>query len=368
MNCLICYDDVNERSFKCNNCTNNLCNECVTHYFNDCKQSGIVPCCPHVGEKNKRCLEIAYSNVKYLDENILHLYNDCIYEFLSKNKDLMTEIEHKKLISSAIENLINIKRNFVSEKFPAAVRLTTRIAFSKKIDKVTKENRKKIEVKVRGDGTAKNCPNSFCPRGILLVENNIYTCNRCQDHFCIQCEKKMNSSHVCSQEDIESVNLIKSFIKCPKCKFPVLKSEGCNFITCSNCNTDFSYTTGEETNHGSYNNKISVKEAEKYTLSSSLVNSYNPDFISLIRRIEDLEPKDPSREALKELIDKIAEKITGNTSLYKLKNKLSKEYEKYKLHVNSNNIYYSLLHDIMDKDKKKELVLEDLINVLERIC
>ena len=59
------------------------------------------------------------------------------------------------------------------------------------------------------------CMNISCD-GFL---NEDLTCLTCLHQFCSHCEKQLDEGHICKQEDIDSVDVIRSCVKCPTCNF-----------------------------------------------------------------------------------------------------------------------------------------------------
>lgn len=83
-----------------------------------------------------------------------------------------------------------------------------------------------------------------------ICEN--YTCNKC---FVIKGKKNDDTLHVCKEEDIASAELIKKETKpCPKCGEGIYKTEGCQVMFCTSCNTPFNWTTLEIIKKGNIHN------------------------------------------------------------------------------------------------------------------
>jgi len=79
--------------------------------------------------------------------------------------------------------------------------------------------------------------------------NKDYVCGLCHTKVCKDCHEELvdieNNEHVCKQENIDSVKLIKDETKpCPTCKTRVFKIEGCNQMFCVQCHTGFDWATG----------------------------------------------------------------------------------------------------------------------------
>lgn len=101
---------------------------------------------------------------------------------------------------------------------------------------------------------AYHCKTPDC-RGFIEIENKVrdFTCEVCQVKNCIEC-KAIHEGKTCQQfqdeinpdaknhrENAESETAIKNLIaagqamNCPRCEIPVMKQEGCDFLTCTTC-------------------------------------------------------------------------------------------------------------------------------------
>ena len=88
----------------------------------------------------------------------------------------------------------------------------------------------------------KKCPGENC-RGYL---DSNFKCGMCNIICCHEChEIKNNDNHVCKPEDIETARLITNDTRsCPSCAVAIFKTEGCDQMYCTQCNTAFSWNTG----------------------------------------------------------------------------------------------------------------------------
>ena len=108
----------------------------------------------------------------------------------------------------------------------------------------------------------KPCPAPDC-RGFLSTQ---WKCGICSTKVCPHChvitrlgeKDKENATnllvHECSKEDLATAELIaKDSKNCPKCGVIIQKSEGCNQMWCTNCNTAFNWKTLEIINGNIHN-------------------------------------------------------------------------------------------------------------------
>jgi len=91
--------------------------------------------------------------------------------------------------------------------------------------------------------TIGHCPQNDC-RGFLKED---YTCGLCNTVACKKCHEKLgDDEHKCDENNIETVKEIKKSTKsCPNCKTLIFKTEGCNTMWCTQCNTAFDWKTGK---------------------------------------------------------------------------------------------------------------------------
>jgi hypothetical protein len=88
------------------------------------------------------------------------------------------------------------------------------------------------------------CPADSC-RGFVM--RNDHTCGVCSQTVCKHCLALNSDEHVCDESDIQSAKLIlKSSKPCPKCAARIHKIDGCDQMWCTQCQTSFSWTTGQE--------------------------------------------------------------------------------------------------------------------------
>ena len=90
----------------------------------------------------------------------------------------------------------------------------------------------------------RNCLSETC-HGFL---NNQWKCGICSTQFCKDCHeiKSVTDTHSCNPETVATVSLMRTDTKpCPNCHFGIFKIDGCDLMWCTQCNTAFSWRTGE---------------------------------------------------------------------------------------------------------------------------
>ena len=89
------------------------------------------------------------------------------------------------------------------------------------------------------------CPAENC-RG--FVSRAKHQCGVCDQKICGKClvPTKPEEEHTCLDSDVQTAELVlKTSKPCPKCAARIHKIEGCDQMWCTQCNTPFSWRTGE---------------------------------------------------------------------------------------------------------------------------
>ena len=345
MYCSICIDQITEnKEIKCN-CGTVVCTNCYESYINHCEtQINTLPKCPNIKCSN----EHEWDEIKYLNTPLLDKYAELVFNYISKNEDFTKIYNDQKLLKELKEKIQNEKNIYVKNKYDPCIAEIIKICYSQKIKKLNKENKDFIKKAI--DDKNIKCFNLIC-KGKLGILNEYLICNLCDTKFCNECQKKYNENHECLKEDIESVNFVKSLVKCPKCKYAVIKSIGCDNITCSLCHTNFSYISGEKTTAGNH-----VKREKINIMSHNLFTELNDKTYST-SYIEKISLKKPSIIDIKTIIT-IYNKIIEEKQKSKIL--LLKSYLKYKKFIHQNKIYSILCNELIELHNDKKLTNEIL--------
>jgi hypothetical protein len=123
---------------------------------------------------------------------------------------------------------------------------------------------------------------SFTITGHCVKENcnglidQTWKCTSCDTKVCKKCMKYKEEGHICKDEDIESMKLIRSDSKpCPSCKVRIHLYEGCNQAWCTNCNTAFNWRTMKLIRSGFFHNPHFAEWQVKNGHDSLPVANYN---------------------------------------------------------------------------------------------
>ena len=96
-----------------------------------------------------------------------------------------------------------------------------------------------------------NVSNVVCQcsvEGCVGTIDDSFKCTTCWTKHCSICWKVENEGHVCDPADVKSIAVINKVSHCPKCRAPIIRSEGCDHMTCSICGTHYNYVTGVQIN------------------------------------------------------------------------------------------------------------------------
>jgi len=129
------------------------------------------------------------------------------------------------------------------------------------------------------------CLNIEC-KGYIMSNN--YKCGMCNMEICDKCHLEITNKHECNDNDIESVNLIKSDTKpCPVCFVRIHKYEGCDQAYCTQCRTAFSYNTGK-IERGRIHNPHYYEQIQKLNINIDCENEDPGFFIYSKNRSDDI--------------------------------------------------------------------------------
>jgi hypothetical protein len=295
---------------------------------------------------------------KYQKLCLDYIKNDNFDDIISKNNQ-----------KTIIQKIRNERHQFIKKSYPPAINYVIDVALKSKLYRIDKKNQEHIKHTINKSN--KKCPNILCYSGILDVN---YICLACTNKFCKKCEAQITDqgySHTCKKEDLDSINTIDKLVKCPKCKLPVTKSQGCDNITCSICKTNFDFITGKITSAG--NHSDDTLTLKNHDLQPSIIlakdKKYNEEFLNLLRKIENKKPKDDSFKIVLSWLKRyifLEEKMNGKEFEYndpdyeEILNKISKRYENYKLSLNKKQAYFKYIALIQKFHAKNELTYEIL--------
>lgn len=344
MECVVCLDK-SDNSVSCTNkkCTINICTYCLLNLFKYSRNNRSLPLCPGIGCNY-------HYNWKELSKEHQIAYSSALYSYFSSvysgDVDL---IRNKPML---IEDLKKKRIEYLSI-MPAAILHVVEIALASKLKKA----KKKFEKEGKEDYRRK-CMNLRCS-GIL---NDEFTCIVCYTRFCSSCEKRWTENHSCVKDDVESLSTIRSMVHCPACNLAIEKSEGCNHMTCAYCGKKFEYTTGKDSDSGSLNRSVIIKEIPLSLLWKDLIEN-TPSPNEYMKQIILLEGKIIRIPTEKKIISLIASsKEEDNIYL-----PLLKAFSQFYNHLTKYREYVNIVDEIQYKMTKNELSLKELTNIINSL-
>ena len=250
--CSICYDNEISISLTCPYCKFESCITCIRRFIEDRPRE---PLCMNCGKIWSR--EFVLKNIcdkKWFFEHIGRYTLEKEKMLLPETQEEVSIICKVKQLSDKIKELptnakiIGIYKNFGSKALKDALQEKSDIrnaAFKSmnllKEQTITYGNKKSSVSKKKFHYIFK-CPRDDC-RGFI---SDTYICGTCKESVCRFCNLQIDNDHKCNKDDIKSATLVCSLTKpCPKCMTPILKSGGCDQMFCTQCNTPFSWITGE---------------------------------------------------------------------------------------------------------------------------
>ena len=360
--CIVCLSEIEGKKYHCSNksCKDKYCEECLILLIQYCSEEKMIPVCPSTNCKNTLLL----CDLSSLPKDIICLYEQCCLDFFLKDQGdyVQKQIQEKKIIQQLREE----RQRFITQTYPEAISLIAQISFKSKLRQLEKYKKELIEKQL--NLSKRHCMNSVC-KGYL--DDNL-KCMLCQTQFCNQCEKRKQDNHQCKREDLDSVNIVNNMIRCPGCYLPVFKNEGCNSITCSNCKTNFEYTTGHLGGHGSNNAKLNIDLNQRHKLSYSYKDHISEQLMPLLLDIEHLEPKLINKDTLLVLIKEYFEtknKIVDDQSMLtnRAAKKLAKQLERYYLNQYKVRDYMTYMVELEDLLIHNKITKDNMNQILKNI-
>ena len=235
--CTVCCETYNKSSKKkiaCCFCDYELCRGCTSTYLVNTTNEPHCMQCKHVWTRdflgNNLTKKFIDNDLKNHRENILFTREKCL---LPESQEYASNVLISRQMKPEIEELC-------AELHRGYVRLN-----KMRRDQGTYEtgrapngvNTKSISTKM----FIRQCPSEEC-KGFL---SSAWKCGLCSKNFCAQCNDEKGEAHVCDDDMVKTMKLLKNDTKpCPKCSTMIFKIEGCAQMWCTSCGTAFSWTTG----------------------------------------------------------------------------------------------------------------------------
>lgn len=245
--CDICCETFNKSTLKrvsCSSCPASICRLCTRKYLID---SNDEPHCMSCKNRWERDVFIQACLKTFVDNDWRSHHGDVLVEDeMSRMSSTMPAVDNYKVCKQLKKNDNEIKNRVQELKNEMNVLRSMQ-------DEIY------IELRVRQDSGGfagkdkrvfiKKCPGNKC-KGFLSSK---YKCEICDLKVCAKCfaikdavgEETKQDAHVCNEDDILSAELIKKETRhCPNCATDIFKTEGCDQMWCTQCQTPFSWKTG----------------------------------------------------------------------------------------------------------------------------
>jgi len=313
MNCLVCYDDVVPAKFvgcPIKECTSAICYACAEEMLDFVLQEKVMFMCPV-----KECS--THYTLSKIPKNLVPKYQKVCCEYLLQTTQ--KEIEAKKDYKTIVEKIRTDKIKFIQENTYPAIAHIISITYTKEINKVNRGNANVMNALENN----KRCVGFLC-KGLMILgksgrdDEARWSCGKCMKEYCKACEKEATPNHVCKKEDVESVAIVSSMVKCPVCKLPVVKSHGCNNITCAVCRTNFDYITGKPSQAGNHTNDAPIKMREYDSIFKVYGKDYAGDvaILDLLVKVDEALPIQHSMKPIIAALERTPDALALITKRY----------------------------------------------------
>lgn len=344
MECNVCCTEIESTFFRCSEkCDCAICTDCMEGYLKHLYEEKMLPRC-----LIKSC-EGEFLHSMFLTSRLLRNYEELCYLVIKNNNaDLLLGENNVKLF---IQKIRNDKKAFLERNFPLAIQYVINTSLKSKMKTISKTNQEIIQRMSNNTIKKIKCLNILCT-GVLDIDG---TCLLCSTVFCRKCERKKTGDHECKQEDIDSIAFVKGLVCCPKCRTPVLRSWGCDNITCSICHINFNYISGNTTLHGNHDNATLTLKNDT-SIVAMIGDGYSKEMIDQIREFENRTQEDYPYSKVLQIFKKFEENP-------KSRKEISRRYEIYRTTQENNKKYFRLKNAILNNHNDKTLTIE----VLNRI-
>lgn len=292
MECIMCLCPPEINFVKCKNygCELITCAECLSIMISVCFDSinsmPMCECgCEYVSSQLRDILTKPVMN-QYI--NLCERMNDKLLSELPYNI-----LAGKELNLKMFETVKSKVRTDIYEALPPAI--ANLIVISELESKILKIKKLKLlelqkQTTLITNLSRRKCVSFVCT-GRLMDQIESLECTICGLLVCKKCDAvKSNNGHICKTEDVESIQVINEIAKCPKCNVPATRGDGCIFITCPYCHTNFDSNTGAITSAGGHNNGM-IQPMTNYTKLADLTTDEDFNGKILLNRIQKSKPR-----------------------------------------------------------------------------
>jgi len=237
--CIICTEKYNKTTrldIKCLYCDFHSCRECCEKYILDQP----IPKCmnPECGREWTRTFLRKVFTAKFVNKTYKTAREQILYEHelsLLPATQYLVEREIEK------ENILKEIKKLSDEQDEIRKKINSLYIKHSRVDTENNEETHNSHTLY-----VRKCSDPEC-RGFLTTQ---WKCGVCSKWTCKTCHDNIgldrNVEHTCDPNNVATAELIAKDTKpCPKCKINIFKIEGCDQMWCTQCNTAFSWRTGE---------------------------------------------------------------------------------------------------------------------------
>ena len=249
MDCTICTEKFNVSTRKpvcCPQCDIKICRECVTTYMLD--SDSHQDHCMNCKKPWSRKFFASQMTKVFMNREYKRRREEAVFDLQKARLEATIPYVECKKRRKTLQNQL-------SEQW-------------RKLDEIHREIRdtnSKIEVENRffygREGNTEENKKRSTSRGHCIKEScnglvdQTWKCSTCETPVCNRCMKKREEGHICNEQDVQSMQLIRSDTKpCPKCGVRIHLIEGCNQMWCTSCNTAFNWRTMQLIRGGFFHN------------------------------------------------------------------------------------------------------------------
>lgn len=307
-----------------------MCHLCTEDYLDVCLPNKNIPICVNANCKTYYVLD----NFQYVPDIIEKFIQACV---IGLENDQGDQVETSLQLENNLKALRLKRKVFIEDKFPASVAFVAIHFFPQKVKKL--EKNLEIKTKHHFNNLKKKCMMNTC-KGFL---GDDFICTLCNTRFCKSCEMIYLQNHQCKEDDLESMNLIKSCIKCPKCQLPILKSEGCNSMRCTHCGENFDYASGKSGGGGNnHNAKIEIRESFVHKYSKELGDELHIQLVNL----QTFEPKEYSHNQLLKFLKQKHQEPTIDEKNQEINRNIAVEWQRIQVRHEKRKQYFRMMGEI----------------------
>lgn len=226
ISCPICCSN-RTKTIRCLYCNFTTCSDCCQKYLLD----NIIPKCMSCSKQwSNEFIQTEFS-MSFVNGKYKHHRENILFDreqTLMPNTQIVLERKNKE--KKIQEKLKEIKKR------EEELLMMLRCLNTKQKDIYTGNKERIIK-----------CAGNDCRGFLKPFKKALLECGVCNKIVCKDCreDRKENDEHKCNSETIETIKTIEKECKpCPKCSCQILKSEGCDQMWCTQCQTAFSWKTG----------------------------------------------------------------------------------------------------------------------------